>query len=184
MKRSLVIIFISTVVFMAIAYLTGGSSLVAEGFRISLNTAIRSTLMLVASFLVIGQIQALLSKELLDRWLQKFSGIKGVVVSAFAGGLFPGGPYIYYPFVASFKGKGIPFYILISFLYGKMVYDVSRIPMEISLLSPRVALVRNLITLPIPIIVGLLAQRFFANRTIENVFREAGEADGPDHGDS
>lgn len=181
MKRSLVIISLAALVFIIIAYLVGGSSLVAKGLTISLNTALRSALMLLASFLVIGQIQVLLTKEVLDRWLQKFSGITGVIVSAFVGGLFPGGPYIYYPFVASFKGRGIPFYILISFLYGKMVYDVSRIPMEISLVSPKVAVVRYLVTLPIPIIVGLLAKRFFASRTIENIFLEAGEVDGSNH---
>lgn len=102
-------------------------------------------------------------------------------MSALAGGVFPGGPYVYYPFVASFKGKGIPFYIIISFLYGKMLFDVTRIPMEISLISPSVAVVRNLITLPIPIIIGLTAERFFADRTIDSIMQRMGEADGSDH---
>jgi uncharacterized membrane protein YraQ (UPF0718 family) len=181
MKRSLLIISTSTLAFIIITYVAGGISFLAEGFRISLNTALESALMLTASFLIIGQIQVLLSKAELDKWLQKFSGLRGVAVGALAGGVFPGGPYVYYPFVASFKGKGIPFYIIISFLYGKMLFDVTRIPMEISLISPSVAVVRNLITLPIPIIIGLTAERFFADRTIDSIMQRMGEADGSDH---
>ncbi|NLL43258.1 MAG: hypothetical protein GX251_07950 [Firmicutes bacterium] len=184
MKRSFLIILSSALVITIMTYLIGGSSLLTEGFRVSLNTALQSALMLVASFLVIGQIQVLLSKEVLDQWLQRFSGIKGVVMSALAGGLFPGGPYIYYPFVVSFKGKDIPFYIIISFLYGKMVFDVTRIPMEISLVSPTVALVRNIITFPIPIIVGLIAERYLANRTMDSFLEEIGDADGSNHDNS
>ena len=102
--------------------------------------------MILASFIIIGQLNVLLTPEVIEKWLQKFSGIKAVVVSAIAGGLFPGGPYIYYPFIASFKDKKLPFYIFISFIFGKQVYDFTRLPMEISLVSYRMAIIRNLIT--------------------------------------
>jgi len=184
MKKSLMVISVSTAIFIIITYVVGGSSLVLKGFNNSINTAVQSALMLLASFIIIGQIQVLLSKEILNKWLQKFSGIRGIIISAFAGGLFPGGPYIYYPFILSFKEKELPFYILITFLFGKQVYDFSRIPMEVSLVDSNIALIRNLITIPIPIIVGLLAQRFFHNRTLENPFTEAGEKDGSNHCDS
>ena len=76
MKRSLLIISTSTLAFIIITYVAGGISFLAEGFRISLNTALESALMLTASFLIIGQIQVLLSKAELDKWLQKFSGLR------------------------------------------------------------------------------------------------------------
>ena len=41
--------------------------------------------------------------------------------------------------------------------------------MEVSLVDPRIALIRNLITLPIPIITGLLAQRIFEYRSVNDV---------------
>lgn len=62
MKRLLLIISTSTLAFIIITYVAGGISFLAEGFRISLNTALESALMLTASFLIIGQIQVLLSK--------------------------------------------------------------------------------------------------------------------------
>ena len=181
MKQSMLIIGISSAVFIVIAYLLGGNGLVLEGFNISIQTASQSALMLLASFVVIGQIQVLLSKEMLDKWLQRFSGIKGIIISALGGGLFPGGPYIYYPFVLSFKEKELPFYIFISFVFGKHVYDFSRFPMEMSLINPNIALIRNLITLPIPIIAGLLAQGFFKGKTMENLFIKVGDDGDSNH---
>ncbi len=174
-KNSMIIILITTAILMIMAYAIGGTELIIKGLNISVNTAIKSALMLVVSFIVIGQLQVLLSKELLDKWLQKFSGIKGILVSAIAGGLFPGGPYIYYPFISSLIEKELSFYIFITFIFGKHIYDFARIPMEVSLINSKIALIRNLITIPIPIIVGLLAKRFYNKRTMEISFMEAGE---------
>ena len=170
MKKSLIVIAVSVLVLVIVAMIVGGWNLVLQGLESAGDTAMKSALMLVVSFVVIGQIQVLLSKERIDNWLGKYSGVKGIAISAIAGGLIPGGPYVYYPFAQSFADKGFPTYILIAFLFGKHLYDFSRLPMEISLIDPQVALIRNLITLPIPIIAGLLAQRLLKNRTIGNLF--------------
>lgn len=80
MKRSMLIIYISAAIFIIIAYIVGGNDLVLDGLNISMKTASQSALMLLASFIVIGQIQVILSKEMLDKWLQRFSGIKGITI--------------------------------------------------------------------------------------------------------
>lgn len=178
MKRSLVTILIPTVILIILAYAVGGLSLVLDGLTISMNTAIRTALMLLTSFVLIGQIQVLVTKEMINKLLDKFSGIKGIIIGAIAGGLFPGGPYIVYPFIQSFNKKGMPFYILIAFILGKNVYDFSRIPMEVSIINPGITLIRNLITFPVPILIGLLTKRFYKTRTIEDIFMRAGETDG------
>lgn len=165
MKKSLIIISITMVIFVIISYIVGGQGLVFKGLNIAKKTALQSALMLFVSFIVIGQIQVLVSKELLDEWLRKFSGIKGIIIGAVAGGLFPGGPYIFYPFILSFKG--LPLYILLAAIFGKHLYDFTRISMEVSLISFDVAIIRNILSIPIPIIAGLLAQKFFKDKTIE-----------------
>ncbi|MFA5612186.1 MAG: permease [Anaerolineaceae bacterium] len=172
MKKSLIVIAVSVLVLVIVAMIIGGWNLILEGLETAWNTAIQSALMLVVSFIVIAQIQILLSRERMDSWLGKYSGVKGIAISAIAGGLIPGGPYVYYPFAKSFAEKGLPAYILIAFLFGKHLYDFSRLPMEISLIDPQIALIRNLITLPIPIIAGLLAEYLLKNRTKANLFSE------------
>ena len=172
MRKSLEVIAVSVLLLVLVAVILGGWNLVLQGLKSAGNTAIKSALMLVVSFIVIGQIQVLLSRERMDSWLGKYSGIKGIAISAIVGGLIPGGPYVYYPFARSFTEKGLPAYILIAFLFGKHIYDFSRIPMEITLIDPQIALIRNLITLPIPIIAGLLAEYLLKNRTVANLFSE------------
>jgi uncharacterized membrane protein YraQ (UPF0718 family) len=184
MKKSLIIIFIPTVILIFIAFITGGSSLVLNGCSIAMNTAVQSALMLFVSFVLIGQIQVLVTKEMLDRWLQKLSGIKGILLGALIGGMFPGGPYIYFPFIQSFNNKGMPFYIFIAFIFGKNVYDFARIPMEVSLIAPPITLIRNLITFPIPILFGLLAKRLYQTRTMEDVFMNGSGKDASDNRNS
>ncbi len=163
MKQSLIIVYSAAIILMIVAYLVGGESLVVEGIEVSLGTALNSFMMIVASFIIIGQLNVLLTKEGIENWLEKFSGIKAILISALVGGLFPGGPYIYYPFIVSLKDKNLPFHIFITFIFGKQVYDFARLPMEISLVSLDVAIIRNLITLPIPIIVGLYFERRWRN---------------------
>ena len=159
MKQSLVIVSVLSAFLIISAFDIGGIDLVLAGITLSVNTAIRSALLILASFIIIGQLNVLLTKDVIEKWLQKFKGIKAVIIGALAGGLFPGGPYIYYPFIASFKDKNLPFYVFISFVFGKEIYDVTRLPMEASLVSLRIALIRYLITLPIPIVVGLYFER-------------------------
>ncbi len=168
MKQSLIIVYFVSVVLMVAAYFIGGTSLVIEGMGISINTALNSFLMILASFIIIGQLNVLLTKKVIENWLEKFTGIRAVIVSAIAGGLFPGGPYIYYPFIVSLKDKNLPFHIFISFIFGKQIYDFARLPMEISLVSSEIAIIRNLITLPIPIIVGLYFERRWKNGSNNN----------------
>jgi len=140
------------------AYIIGGTGLLLEGLSISKNSALAAAPMLFVSFIVIGQLRVLVSKEMLNKWLRNNEGIIGILLSALAGGLFPGGPYVYYPFIASFVEKEVPFSIFAAFIVGKQVYDFARIPMEIGFLGPEITLIRNIITFPVPIIIGFLAK--------------------------
>jgi len=179
LKGPLVGITAAAVILILIAYTAGGAGLVKEGLIISRNTTLAALPLLVVSFIVIGQMRVLIRKEILNKWLENNSGGKGLLLSSLAGGLFPGGPYVYYPFVASFAGKEIPFPMFLAFVAGKQVYDFARLPMEISFIGPGIALIRNLITIPVPIIMGLLARYFYPGKFAETPFwKEGGSIDG------
>jgi hypothetical protein len=60
MKQSTIIVYITLAVLIAAAFLTGGRALVAEGLIISANTAYKSAVMLIASFIITGQLNVLL----------------------------------------------------------------------------------------------------------------------------
>ncbi len=161
MKSIFAGLLIAAAVLTLLAFWWGGIPLVQEGLHLTLETLLQATPLIIAAFLLIGQLQVVLTAEKINQLIQKFSGIKGILFSVLAGGLFPGPPYVYYPFISSFKDKPIPFYLFFAFLSGKHVYDVARIPMEISLINPGLALLRNLLTLPVPILMGLLSRYLF-----------------------
>ena len=109
--------------------------------------------MILASFVIIGQLNVLLTAEAIEKWLQKFSGIKAVLASAAAGGLFQA-VLIYATFISSFKTRTC-LSISLFHLFSVRNHDITRLPMEAGLISPEIAVIRYLITLPIPIIMGL-----------------------------
>ncbi|MGI6084963.1 MAG: hypothetical protein ACOYIF_05905, partial [Acetivibrionales bacterium] len=74
MKKSLITILIPTVIITVITFVAGGSGLVLRGVSTSINTAVKTALMLFVSFVLIGQLQVLITKDALERWLQKLSG--------------------------------------------------------------------------------------------------------------
>ena len=170
MKGPLVIIVLVTAVLTAVAFVSGGIPLMMEGFVSARNTALSALPLIIASFIAIGQFQALLSSEKMSEWIEKYSGFKGIIISAVAGGFFPGPPYVYYPFLATFKEKELPFYMFFSFIVGKQIYDVVRLPMEISLISPGLALLRNIITLPMPILMGLWVRHRYPQEKTSTYF--------------
>ncbi len=161
MKNTAITLIIAVVILLIVLFYIGGSPLVLESLNRAWQTAMRAFLLIIIAFVVIGQLQILISSDMIKKWLDKYSGNKRVIASSLAGGLFPGGPYIFYPFLAGFKGKGIPFYLIFSFVAGKQSYDVTRLPLEASLTTPGLAILRNIITFPFPILMGFIARRYF-----------------------
>ncbi len=161
MKGPFGIIGLAALIVSVVAYFIGGYTLVEDGLIVSWNTMLQAIPLILTAFLVIGQLQQLISAESIKNSLENLTGLKGIILASLAGGLFPGPPYVYYPFLASFKEKKIPFYLFFTFIVGKQSYDFARIPMEVSLINPGIALFRNLITAPVPIIMGLLSKYFY-----------------------
>lgn len=166
MKRSFIGIVVASLCITVVAYWSGGLPMVIKGLNISKNTTIQSFPLILTGFIVLGQLQVLLTGDILNRWLQKNTGLKGMVLSSIAGGAFPGGPYIFFPFLTALKDKGIPFYLLFSFINGKIVYDFTRIPLEAGFINPWIALLRNTIALPVPIAMGWLARIYPVDRLL------------------
>ncbi len=170
MRQPIIILTGFTLLASLIAYLTGGFALIWEGMEAGWFTLLQAVPLILAAFFVIGQLQQLISTDLINRLLQRFAGAKGIVLSSIGGGAFPGPPYVYYPFLASFKDKKIPFYLFFTFIVGKQVYDFARIPMEVSLINPGIALLRNIITAPFPIIMGLIARYIYSDLLTDDYF--------------
>ena len=112
---------------------------------------------ILLGFLIAGLVQVLVPREVIARWLGGQAGIKGVLISCVAGGLVPGSPYAIFPLVAAFYKAGAGLGSIVGFLSAWSLWSVSRLPLEVALVDPKVALTRYAITFVVPPLAGLLA---------------------------
>jgi len=146
----------------ALAYYFGGWPNVAEGIVGSVLYILMAGPLLVGSLVMVGQLEILLEREKILNWLGEGAGIRRYLLSGAAGALFPGGPYVSYPFVVSFLKMGASMGPVITFVAAKHLWAISIIPYELAFLSPAMVALRFLSTLPFPLLIGLLGQRFYS----------------------
>lgn len=98
--------------------------------------------LLVLGFLVAGLAEALVPRATVERLLGQQAGLKGILLGGAAGALMPGGPYIYYPVALSFFRSGAGIGTVVTFVVAKNLWSLARLPLEIGVLGPKLALVR------------------------------------------
>lgn len=152
-----------TIVLMVVGIFTRGPMVIIEGLTAGAKMFIGVLPLLIVAFLLTGFIQVLISKELVEKWFGQKAGFKGVVLGAFAGSLIPGGPYVYYPLAATLLLSGAQIGTVIAFILGKNLWNLSRIPIEVALIGPKLTFIRYSITFIFPIFVGIIANTFCKN---------------------
>ncbi|MGA9351541.1 MAG: permease, partial [Anaerolineae bacterium] len=143
-----------------VAYYRGGVHL--AGLRLGAKTIWDNLLLLLASFAVAGLARVLIPKEVISQWLGAQAGLKGILLGCVAGGLVPGSPYSVFPIIASFHEAGASIGTIVGFITAYSLWSVSRLPLEVGIIGPKVALARMVSTLIFPPIAGLIAHLFFA----------------------
>jgi uncharacterized membrane protein YraQ (UPF0718 family) len=144
------------VVLLGIAFWRG-RDLPLAGLKAAGLTLWRNLLILLLGFAIAGLAQVIIPKELVSRWLGTKTGIRGVLVGCVAGGLVPGSPYATFPLVAVLYQGGASLGAVVGFITAWSLWSVTRLPVEVALIEPRVALIRYAVTFVVPPFAGLLA---------------------------
>lgn len=160
MNTATIIMIVLAVILTVVAYFRGGVHLV--GLRLGVETIWDNSLILLASFAVAGLARVLIPKELISQWLGAQAGFKGILLGCVAGGLVPGSPYSVFPIIASFYDAGASIGTMVGFITAYSLWSVSRLPLEVGIIGPKVTLARLLSTLIFPPVAGLVAHIFFA----------------------
>ena len=134
-----------------------GENLALEGLKLAGLTLWNNLAIVLAGFLIAGLIQVLIPKETIQNWLGIEGGVKAVLLGCLAGGLIPGSPYAVFPIAAGFYNAGAGLGSMVGFITAWALWSVSRLPVEIALIDPKVALIRYGITFLVPPAAGLLA---------------------------
>ena len=160
MKIATIVMFCFAAALVAVAYFKGGQH--TAGLKVGGKMMVQVLPLLLASFAVAGLVQVLVPKEFIAKWLGEASGIKGIFIGCFAGAITPGGPFVSFPIVASLYQSGAGIGTVVGFVTAWSLWAVTRLPMEVGLIGPRVTLIRVASTLLFPPLAGLIARAFFS----------------------
>lgn len=160
MKIATIAMGVVLAILIGLALWRGGGSL-QKGLVSGGKTLLTTLPLLVLAFAVAGLVQILAPKEIIVKWLGAEAGFKGILIGSLAGGLTPGGPFVSFPIVASLYKAGASVGTVVAFVTAWSLWAVHRLPMEMGLVGPKLALARFATTLVVPPLAGLLAQAVF-----------------------
>jgi uncharacterized membrane protein YraQ (UPF0718 family) len=134
-----------------------------EAFFASFTTDLELVTLVVprlgAALLIAASIQVLLPREKVARWLGEKAGLKGILVATAAGMLTPGGPMTSFPVVNALHEAGTGRRALVAYLTSWSTQGIQRILMwELPLMGIEFAAFRFLVSLPLPVIAGLISR--------------------------
>lgn len=159
MKMATIVMFSLAAALVAVGYFRGQH---VAGLKVGGKMLVQVLPVLLASFAVAGLAQVLIPREFIARWLSEASGMKGILIGTFAGAVSaPGGPYISFPLVAAIYQAGAGIGPVVAFVTSWSLLAVTRIPLEVALIGPRVTLIRLACTFFFPPLAGLIARAFF-----------------------
>ncbi len=137
-----------------ISFFQGGPSLVGKGFMAGGKTLVEVFPLIIIAFIVAGTVSTLISEDMVTRWLGKEAGWKGPLFGTLMGALVPGGPFFFYPLMATLIVSGANIGTMISFVAAKTLWYIGRIPIEVAFVGVEITIIRFLITFAIPILAG------------------------------
>lgn len=157
---------IATIVMIAIALALLGYAVHlgvhAEGLHSGLRTLLSILPLLLAAFAIAGFIEVLVPKEKVAALLGDQAGFRGILFGCAAGAITPGGPFVSFPLVATIYRSGAGIGTVVGFITAWSLWSITRLPMEIGIVGPRVTLIRVLSTLIFPPLAGLIARALFS----------------------
>jgi uncharacterized membrane protein YraQ (UPF0718 family) len=157
MDITTLVLAIVAAILLAVAFWRG-RDLPLAGLLAGGRTLWRNLPLLLLGFVIAGLAQVLIPRELITRWLGAEAGLKGILIGCVVGGLVPGAPYAAFPLVAALYHDGASMGAVVGFVSAWALWSVSRLPVEIALIDPKLALIRYAITFVVPPIAGLVAE--------------------------
>ncbi|MFQ6069938.1 MAG: permease [Candidatus Aminicenantales bacterium] len=149
------------IILLAFGYMKG-QGINLPTIKKSLGNTVEIVPLIIFAFIIAGMIQNLLPREILVKWLGAESGLKGLLIGTFAGGLTLGGPYVSLPVAVGLFRAGAGIGTMVAFLTGWSLWGIGRIPMEIAILGWKLWLIRIVCTFFFPPIAGFIAQTLFS----------------------
>jgi uncharacterized membrane protein YraQ (UPF0718 family) len=157
----------TTIVFLVLALIsaTALATLRAPSAAVDAIGAALTLFLKIAPLIVIGLflgglVKAMTRPEQIAPWLGAQSGWFGLVLASLLGAVTPGGPFAAFPIVYALFAAGADIGAVVAFLTGWSLLALHRVVIwELPLVGAEFVGLRLLVSLPLPILAGLLARR-------------------------
>jgi len=155
----------SMYVLAALMVIAGAAVLIFQGPEAFLATLRADAVLILTftpkmffAFVVAALVTALVSREVIARWLGDRAGMKGVSLATGVGAVTPGGPMISFPLVSALSKAGSSRPSMIAYLTSWEVLGFQRIMIwEIPLLGVEYTGLRILASLPLPFLAAAIS---------------------------
>lgn len=109
--------------------------------------------------LIGGLVRLLIARETIEKHIGEGSGLRGLAIAALIGALFPAGPFTIFPLAAVLLVSGADRGAAIAFISAWLLIGINRaIIWEMPFFGTDFVLFRFLISLPMPVLLGMLAR--------------------------
>lgn len=113
----------------------------------------------LAGCLIAALVTILLPRDTVSRWIGRDAGFRGILISAGAGIIVPGGPFTIYPIAAAFLGVGADAAAVVTLITSWTTIGMSRaLVWELPFLGFDFVLWRWLAALPLAVLAGLITR--------------------------
>jgi uncharacterized membrane protein YraQ (UPF0718 family) len=118
--------------------------------------------------LIGGLIRLMIARETIEKHVGEGSGLKGLVIAALIGTLFPAGPFTIFPLAAVLMVSGADRGAAIAFISAWLLIGINRaIIWEMPFFGTDFVLFRFMVSLPMPVLLGFFARAALFDR-LEN----------------
>ncbi|MCP1675959.1 uncharacterized membrane protein YraQ (UPF0718 family) [Natronocella acetinitrilica] len=153
-----------TLFFMALAVASGlllwflhGGDHLAEAARGALVLMLAIGPIVLMAVLMGAYVQALVPPSIARRWIGQDSGLRGLLLATLAGAVTPGGPFAAFPLVVGLYRAGASLAVCVTYVTAWGAIGLQRVLVwEIAFFGIEFTLIRVLVSLPLPIIAGLI----------------------------
>lgn len=152
--------FVAAIVSALVVWLLLGDGVFQEAVREDIERLRELLPRMLAAISVAGLLWAMLPRERVARLIGRNSGLRGLVVASAAGILTPGGPASAFPLLALLGASGADRGAMIAYITAWSTMGLQRILVwDVPFMGAEFSLTRFLISLPLPILAGLIARR-------------------------
>jgi len=155
---ALIALLFMAVILLFFAYRQGK---ITAGFSEAARMFLNVLPLLVCAFIIVGFIDLLIPRELLQAWLGEESGWKGLIIGSAIGALIQGGPFAFFPFYDAVFRDSVATGTAVAMITAWGMINVGHLPYEFAFLGHRFVILKYCMYLAVPALAGLLANLIF-----------------------